>query len=174
MIKIHFFKKLINIISENRGKALDLGSGKGEYSNLLSENGWEVDSVDINLSLKKNYSDSKNTNFIHLDLEKKENENLKKKIKSKRYNLILLFRFLHRPLFDLIPSIIENKGFFFCETFMNYKTKKKLIKKKFLLEIDKLLNLQMRNMRIINFYQGKNDNKKQMIQSAIFRRNYHL
>jgi len=116
MSKIFFKKELIDFVKKKEGKALDLASGRGHYSKLLTKFNWKVDSIDI----KKRYKseDYKNINFTKIDIENIDHEFFKKKLKFQKYDLILLFRFLHRPLFDLIPNLLKMRGLFFCETFM--------------------------------------------------------
>ena len=166
MSKIFFKKELIDFVKKKEGKALDLASGRGHYSKLLTKFNWKVDSIDI----KKRYKseDYKNINFTKIDIENIDHEFLKKKLKFQKYDLILLFRFLHRPLFDLIPNLLKIQGLFFCETFMIKNGNGKLNTKKYMLKENELIDLNKKNLSLINFYQGPDFEKKYLIQSAIF------
>lgn len=166
MSKIFFKKELISFLKKKNGVALDLASGKGFYSKLLSDFNWKVDSLDIEKKFKT--ENFKNINFTEIDIENTTNSFLKKKLYFKNYDLILLFRFLHRPLFTLIPKILKINGLFFCETFMIKDGVGKLRTKKYMLKENELIKLNYRNLSVINFYQGIDRNKKNLIQSAIF------
>ena len=52
MSKIFFKKELISFLKKKNGVALDLASGKGFYSKLLSDFNWKVDSLDIEKKFK--------------------------------------------------------------------------------------------------------------------------
>ena len=167
MIKIHYLDELQKTIHLNSDNALDLGSGKGKYSNLLSKNGWNVDSVDLDHKLKKYYRNLTNVNFFQIDLEKKS---ITKKFLPYHYSLILLFRFLHRPLLKNIPKLLKKNGLLFLETFMIKNNIGNLSNKNYMLKSHELLRLKMDNMKLIHFFQGKCTTRKHLIQSAIFKK----
>ena len=166
MKKIFFEKELMNFVKKKRGLALDLASGKGHFSKLLSQFNWIVESVDIEEKFKT--ENFRNINFTKINIETKNNLNLKSKLKFKKYDLVLLFKFLHRPLFKLIPDLLNINGLFFCETFMIKDGIGKLNTKKFMLKENELIKLNEKNLSLIKFYQGIDNKKKNFIQSAIF------
>ena len=166
MSKIFFEKEFINFAEEKSGIALDLASGKGYFSKILSELNWKVESIDI--QKKYNVENFQNITFAKIDIEKITYLDFKNKLKFKKYDLILLFRFLHRPLFNLIPKFLKINGLFFCETFMIKNGIGKLNTKKYMLKENELLQLNKSNLKLMNFYQGIDTKKKHLIQSAIF------
>jgi hypothetical protein len=89
---------------------------------------------------------------------------------NQKYNLILLFRYLHKPLFKIIPKILQKGGFFFCETFMSKNGKGKLTNVDQMLISKELVRLETDNFSLIKFYEGENSKKKHLIQSAIFKK----
>ncbi len=167
MNKIFYQNSLLRFIKSKKGKALDLASGNETFANLLLKNHWYVDSVDLKKKIifrKKNYS------FNRINLEKTKLSKIKKKLALKKYDLIILFRFLHRPLFSMIPLLMKNNGLFFCETFMIQNGKGKLNTKKNMLVEKELFNLKNCKLNLVKFYQGKDLQKKNIIQTAIFKR----
>ena len=167
MNKIFYQNSLLRFIKSKKGKALDLASGNETFANLLLKNHWYVDSVDLKKKIifrKKNYS------FNRINLEKTKLSKIKRKLALKKYDLIILFRFLHRPLFSMIPLLMKNNGLFFCETFMIQNGKGKLNTKKNMLVEKELFNLKNCKLNLVKFYQGKDLQKKNIIQTAIFKR----
>ena len=168
MIKTHFHNYLSKIMRSKKGKALDLACGKGDYSKLLSKNGWSVDAVDLDSSctiLKKN----KGINFIEFDLENLDYLNLLTSLHFKKYDLILLFRFLHRPLFNFLPKVLNKKGIIFCENFMIRGGKGKLRNKNFMYKSSELTRTNLKKIKLTRFWQGVSK-KKDCIQSAVFQK----
>ena len=85
-------------------------------------------------------------------------------------DLILLLRF-HRPLFKFIPDSMKKGGLLFCGNFMieneleNWVTKKYSKARK-----NELLNFKHRKLNLIHFYQGKDNQRDNLIQSAVLKK----
>ena len=166
MNKIFFFDDFMKFVKKKKGVALDLASGSGDYSKVIARSNWFVESID--LSKKFEYSELLDIKINIIDLEKNL-ISIEEKLIHKRYDLIIMFRFLHRPLFKLIPKLLKKNGQFFCETFMIKNNAGKLNTKKFMLKENELLKLNKNSLTLNKFYQGPNFNKQYLIQSAIFR-----
>jgi hypothetical protein len=167
MNKVFYQSSLLKFIRSKNGKALDLASGNETFVNLLLKNHWYVDSVDLK---KKTSFHNTNYSFNQIDLEKTKFSKIRKKLALKKYDLVMLFRFLHRPLFRIIPLLMKKNGLFFCETFMIQHGKGKLKTKKNMLLEKELFNLKSCKLSLIKFYQGKDLQKGNIIQAAIYKK----
>lgn len=133
------------ILDKNKiGKALDIACGSGRDSVYLSQNGWQVHAVDYQseaLSKVNALAKRHQTDVIcdQIDLEKEPEE--LKKIGGK-FQLVLIVRYLHRPLLNLIKQQIAPGGYLVYQTFLRgceHFTGPK--KDKFLLEEGELASL---------------------------------
>ena len=109
MNKVFYQSSLLKFVRSKRGKALDLASGNETFVNLLLKNHWYVDSVDLK---KKTSFHKTNYSFNQIDLEKTKLSKIKKKLALKKYDLVILFRFLHRHLFRITPLLMKKMVFF--------------------------------------------------------------
>jgi tellurite methyltransferase len=113
-----FQNKIVN--QAHVGTALDIGCGAGRDSVYLATKNWKVDAVDylpdaldkVKALAKRN---SVEVNCHLLDLEKNADRLLEK---SYRYQLILVSRYLHRPLFPLLKELLLPGGYIVYQTFM--------------------------------------------------------
>ena len=167
MNKVFYQNSLLKFVRSKKGKALDLASGNETFVKLLLKNHWYVDSVDLK---RKNRFHKKNYSFNRIDLEKTKLSKIKRKLALRKYDLVILFRFLHRPLFRIIPLLMKKNGLFFCETFMIQNGKGKLNTKTNMLLEKELLNLKLCKLNLLKFYQGKDLQKGNFIQTAIFKK----
>ena len=167
MNKVFYQSSLLKFVRSKKGKALDLASGNETFVNLLLKNHWYVDSVDLK---KKNSFHKTNYSFNQIDLEKTKLAKIRKKLALKKYDLVILFRFLNRPLLKIIPFLMKKNGLFFCETFMIQNGKGKLNTKTNMLLEKELLNLKLCKLNLLKFYQGKDVQKRNFIQTAIFKK----
>ena len=165
--KVFYQNSLLKFIRSKKGRALDLASGNEEFVKILLKNHWYVDSVDLK---KKNPFHKKNYAFNQIDLEKTKFSKIRRQLALRKYELIILFRFLHRPLFRVIPLLMKKNGLFFCETFMIQNGKGKLNTKKNMLREKELFNLKNCKLNLLKFYQGKDSQKGNIIQTAIFKK----
>ena len=167
MNKVFYQSSLVKFIRSKKGKALDLASGNETFVNLLLKNHWYVDSVDFK---KKTSFNKTNYSFNQIDLEKTTLSKIRRRLALRKYDLVMLFRFLHRPLFRIIPLLMKKNGLFFCETFMIQNGKGKLKTKKNMLLEKELFNLKSYKLNLIKFYQGKDLQKGNFIQAAIYKK----
>ena len=70
----------------------------------------------------------------------------------------------------MIPLLMKNNGLFFCETFMIQNGKGKLNTKTNMLLEKELLNLKLCKLNLLKFYQGKDLQKGNIIQTAVFKK----
>ena len=167
MNKVFYQNSLLRYIRSKQGMALDLASGNETFVNLLLKNHWYVDSVDLK---KKTNFHKINYSFNQIDLEKTKLPKIRKKLALRKYDLVILFRFLNRPLLKIIPFLMKKNGLFFCETFMIQNGKGKLNTKTNMLLEKELLNLKICRLNLLKFYQGKDLQKGNFIQTAIFKK----
>ena len=167
MNKVFYQSSLLRYVRSKKGMALDLASGNETFVNLLLKNHWYVDSVDLK---KKTNFHKTNYSFNQIDLEKTKLAKIRKKLALKKYDLVILFRFLNRPLLKIIPFLMKKNGLFFCETFMIQNGKGKLNTKTNMLLEKELLNLKLYKLNLLKFYQGKDLRKGNFIQTAIFKK----
>jgi SAM-dependent methyltransferase len=84
------------------GRALDLACGRGRYAHALAERGWDVMAVD--------WSDEAlaevRTPKMKLDLE----SGAPLPFADASFDLVLIVRFLHRPLFDEAERVLKPGG----------------------------------------------------------------
>lgn len=83
------------------GRALDLACGAGRYAHALQERGWDVLAID--------WSDEAlaqvRTPKLKLDLEREPLP-----LPDASFDLVLIVRFLHRPLFDEAERVLKPGG----------------------------------------------------------------
>jgi SAM-dependent methyltransferase len=110
-----------NIVNEtNIGRALDIGCGAGRDSVYLATKGWQVDAVDYLpdalskvITLAKRNHVAVNCHLI--DLEKSPDT---LKHLDYQYQLIIVSRYLHRPLLPILKKMIASEGYIVYQTFM--------------------------------------------------------
>lgn len=159
----HFLNKKLN------KKALDLACGNGKYSFQLAKNGWYVESVDKNKELQNNFLNHKNINFNLIDLEKDKSFLIKKPFNQK-YDLIIVSKYLYRPILETIPKLLKSNGILIYQTFMKGNEKFGPPRNEnYLLKKNELKSLINENYKLIMFDQGKRklDSKVCMIQTLI-------
>ena len=110
MNQVFYQNSLLKFVRTKKGRALDLASGNETFVKLLLKNNWYVDSVDLK---KNNNFNKKNYTFHCIDLEKTKLPKIRKRLALRKYDLVILFRFLHRPLFRIIPVLMKKNGLFF-------------------------------------------------------------
>ncbi len=147
-----------------KSEVLDLACGQGRNGLLLEKQGVSLSYLDKNIqSLKwvKKMS-VKGANFICADLESDPPYELGKEV----YDGILVFRYLHRPLFANIKKALKVNGIIVYETFTyEQATLGRPKNPDFLLQDGELLAL-FSNYKVHHFYQGY-DNEQQAYISQI-------
>jgi tellurite methyltransferase len=99
-----------------RGRALDVACGAGRNSLFLASAGWQVDAVDISpvaLARAREIAMSRGLgiHWIEADLEVDPGRMLP----PGPYDLIVMTRYVNRPLFRLLPDRLACGGTFICD-----------------------------------------------------------
>lgn len=100
------------------GAALDLGCGAGRDAVYLASCGWDVTGVDVlpdALQLARDlagrYAPEASIRWLQIDLEARPPEF------RRDYDLVVMIRYLHRPLFAQVRKWLKPGGSLICETF---------------------------------------------------------
>jgi rhodanese-related sulfurtransferase len=98
-------------------RALDLAAGAGREAVFLAMHGFEVEAVDDDADIlsRAEALAARHGVCVHTevcDLERRESE-----LPVARYDLVTVFRFLHRPLFPRIERALAAGGWLVYETF---------------------------------------------------------
>ena len=109
-----FLKRHIALLP--KGKALDIATGEGRNAVFLTQNGFDVDAVDISkMGLRKVWKLAKEMGVkihtLHVDLDTY-------KIKEGQYDLITNFYFLKRSLISKIKKGLKKGGRVIFETYL--------------------------------------------------------
>lgn len=127
----------------DRGQALDVAAGAGRHTLALVRRGLSVDAVDIStqgLRLAQQrvrtlpLAAGQHVHFIVADLERPW-------LPRRTYDVILITRFLHRPLFPLLKACLAPGGWLIYETFLfkpNAKSNHRSMRREFLLKPEEL------------------------------------
>ncbi|HKS25869.1 MAG TPA: class I SAM-dependent methyltransferase [Thermoanaerobaculia bacterium] len=84
------------------GRALDLACGRGRWAHWLAERGWEVVAVDRSEEALADVRTPK----LKMDLER----GAPLPFADATFDLVLIIRFLHRPLFDEAERVLKPGG----------------------------------------------------------------
>ncbi|HEY6137000.1 MAG TPA: class I SAM-dependent methyltransferase [Thermoanaerobaculia bacterium] len=84
------------------GRALDLACGRGRWAHWLAERGWEVVAVDWSEEALADVRTAK----LKMDLERGD----PLPFADSAFDLVLIIRFLHRPLFDEAERVLKPGG----------------------------------------------------------------
>ena len=95
----------------NTGKALDIACGIGRNTHFMSENGFEVDAVDISDYALSQVKDDPQINKIETDLDTYN-------LEVNSYDLITNINFLSRRLHPQIKDALKSGGILVYETFI--------------------------------------------------------
>ncbi len=101
-------------------KGLDLACGAGRDSIYLALNGWQMTSVDSSehalLRVKGSAARANlKVSCLQLDLERNVHELLEL---GQSFDLIVVVRYLHRPLLPLLAELLNDSGYIIYQTFM--------------------------------------------------------
>jgi SAM-dependent methyltransferase len=102
----------INSVDKSKGIALDLACGKGRHSTFLEKIGFKVIAVD-NTSSNFSFFSGKNILKIYKDVECLQNW----PIYEKKFDVIVVTKFLNRSIFPKIISSLKKGGYLIYETF---------------------------------------------------------
>ena len=84
------------------GRALDLACGRGRWAHWLAERGWDVMAVDRDEDALAEVRTPK----LKMDLERGD----ALPFADTTFDLVLIIRFLHRPLFDEAERVLKPGG----------------------------------------------------------------
>jgi tellurite methyltransferase len=98
------------------GRALDVACGSGREAVWLAMQGWQVDAVDILPDALERARDLARRsgvaiNASQVDLRQAE------ALPEEAYDLVTVFRFLHRPALPMIGRAVASEGFLVYEAF---------------------------------------------------------
>jgi len=106
---------------ENKVKsrtALDLAAGAGRDSVYLAKRGWQVTALDINEDSLQRCQHLAKTNQVELTTLQMDLEGAPLEPNELSTDLLLVMRYLHRPLFPVIDQMIRPGGAIIYSTFM--------------------------------------------------------
>lgn len=115
-----YLKQFKSLDTHKQGTVLDLACGSGRNGLYLIENGIPVTFADVNSSaieqIKQHASTVNNKSYANFWLADFEQEN-ETPLADKNFAAIMVFRYLHRPLFKQIKQAILPNGLIIYETF---------------------------------------------------------
>ena len=151
-----------------RGPVLDLACGDGHNGLYAAEKGFSVILADRSeTSLKKAEFETKRVKgevtLWHVDLERGDDNPLP----SEAYGVILVFRYLHRPLVPCIKKALSGGGVLFYETFTHEQPRfGKPKNPDFLLSPGELLDW-FKEWKVIHSFEGIQDHPKKAIAQIV-------
>ena len=153
-------------------KVLDLACGRGRNGLFLLKNNIPVTFVDkkeealLNISAGIDKQINASYRCLQIDLESGKSNLLE----SEKFGAILVFNYLHRPLFPLIRSAVSKGGLIFYETFTvrqrNFGRPKN---SDYLLEEGELLK-KFEGWEIIDYFEGVKVDPTRSIASLVARK----
>ncbi|TQV88792.1 methyltransferase domain-containing protein [Aliikangiella coralliicola] len=100
--------------------ALDIGCGSGRDSVYLAQQGWQVNSIDYLPGALDKLADLAKNNHVNVNgmmIDLQDSSNPLDEIQQ-QFDLILVVRYLHRPLLPQIKQKIKRGGYVVYQTFM--------------------------------------------------------
>ncbi len=142
-----------------RGNALDVATGRGRNAHFLAAQGYSVHGIDHDdeaLTLLMDQARETNLSSIttqHVELEPASQQ--PPDLGTESYDLILVFFYLHRPLFPSLLKALKPGGMIIYETFLidNHVYRQHPRRKEFCLRHNELLEL-LQNLRIVHYDEG--------------------
>jgi SAM-dependent methyltransferase len=151
-----------------RGPVLDLACGDGHNGLFAAERGCPVILADLSeSSLKKAGNRAKgvkgDVTLWHVDFEKGSDNPLR----VEAYGVILVFRYLHRPLMPCIKKGLAGGGVLFYETFTTKQRRfGKPTNPDFLLNPGELLDW-FKEWKVVHHFEGIKDQPKRAIAQIV-------
>lgn len=140
--------------------ALDVAAGRGRNSIYLAARGFSVDAIDrdkealAQLSASAKQRNLSNLTARTLDLE--AHPTMPPDLPKERYDAILVFFYLHRPLFPVLLQALKPGGVLIYETFLidNHLRYQHPRRKEFCLAHNELLELTA-GLRVLHYDEGE-------------------
>lgn len=114
-------KAFIEDYSINTGRGLDIACGAGRDLVYLAQQGWEMTGIDRNeeaLERSQRLAEKHQVNITTLLRDTETGEDPFKEFPDGTFDLIIVARYLHRPLFPYIKRLLKPGGFLLYQTFM--------------------------------------------------------
>ena len=165
-------KDNLSLFEPDKGVVLDLACGKGQNGLLLKA--YNIDLVFADLqqqhlsTLHKDFNID-NSDLWQADFESESNIDAQKLAKMQLQGIIV-FRYLHRPLFDSIKQAIKPGGFVIYETFtIENRQFGRPNRADFLLELGELKTV-FKEWDILFYFEGIKENPDRAIAQIICRK----
>lgn len=101
----------------HRGVALDLACGRGRHAVWLAGKGFEVHAVDRDPEAIAFVHRTAARRGLHIHAEVMDLEGERSPLAPDRYDVIVGFNYLHRPLFPALIDALRQRGLLVYETF---------------------------------------------------------
>ena len=150
------------------GRALDVASGRGRHALWLAERGFTTLALDRDPEAVRELNDAARQNRLPLRAEVRDLESGDNPFSGSTYDVIVVVRYLHRPLFPYLIGALAPGGLLVYETFTRAQAARgKPTNADFLLKSGELLDL-VRPLELLASREGDFDDR--MIASVIARR----
>jgi dihydroneopterin aldolase len=151
-----FLKDSLSLLP--RGQALDVACGRGRNTLCLASQGFKVDAVDRDEQVLADLaSDATQQGLTSVTIRAMDLEDPARppEIPAARYEVILGFYYLHRPLFPALLQALKPGGVLIYETFLvdNHLRYHHPRRREFCLKHNELLTL-VRGLRILHYDEG--------------------
>jgi dihydroneopterin aldolase len=145
-----------------KGRALDVATGSGRNALFLASHGFQVDALDrdqqalATLAAAAKHKNLPNLSAQTVDLERTTDDRLE--FPKNTYDVILVFFYLHRPLFPWLIEALKPNGVLIYETFTidNYFRHHHPRRWEFCLAQNELLRLTS-DLRVLSYDEGEHD-----------------
>lgn len=145
-----------------KGTALDVACGSGRHSLYLASHGFHVDAIDrdeqtlAQLAASAKQRHLPNLVVHQVDLERTTED--RPEFPKNTYDVILVFSYLHRPLFPWLIEALKPNGVLIYETFIidNYFRHHHPRRWEFCLAQNELLRLTS-NLRVLSYDEGEHE-----------------
>ena len=145
-----------------KGKALDVAAGSGRNAFYLASHGFQVDAMDhdaqamAQIAATAKQRNLPNITIRTVDLERTTDE--RPEFPKQEYDVIVVFFYLHRPLFPALIESLKPNGVLIYETFTidNYLRHRHPRRWEFCLAHNELLRLTS-TLRVLSYDEGEHD-----------------
>jgi tellurite methyltransferase len=135
------------------GKALDIAAGKGRNAIFLAERGFEVVGIDVSSVALKEAQRCAEEKSLHIAWQQADLEQIE--LPPARYDLVLNFNYLQRPLVQQIKKTLKPGGRVIFETYLTDQSTIGHPKNPaYLLRHNELLEF-FRDFRVLYYREGK-------------------